>query len=90
MGQMSEPAEAAGLAGPAGAIRILLSLAALALVILVVLSLIGLWNRYTLEAKQLGFSGIYERYLAFQSGFPGDPAAYRAAVEAERLDPGYR
>jgi hypothetical protein len=29
----------------------------------------------------LGFSGIYERYLAFQAGFPNDPTAYREAIE---------
>jgi hypothetical protein len=29
----------------------------------------------------LGFSGIYERYLA--AGFADDPKAYRAVVEAE-------
>jgi len=29
----------------------------------------------------LGFTGIYERYLAFQAGFPNDPTAYREAIE---------
>jgi hypothetical protein len=33
----------------------------------------------------LGFSGIYERYLAYQAGFPGDPQAYRAAADAIQL-----
>jgi hypothetical protein len=32
----------------------------------------------------LGFSGIYERYLASRAGFADDAKAYRAVVEAER------
>jgi hypothetical protein len=32
----------------------------------------------------LGFSGLYERYLASQAGFVDDPKAYRAVFEAER------
>ena len=63
--------------------RFLLSLAALALASFVFLALIGLWDRYSKEAERLGFSGIYERYLASQTGFPDDPLAYRA-IEAER------
>jgi hypothetical protein len=31
----------------------------------------------------LGFSGIYERYLASQAGFADDAKGYRAVVEAE-------
>jgi len=31
----------------------------------------------------LGFSGIYERYLASQASFADDAKAYRAVVEAE-------
>jgi len=31
----------------------------------------------------LGFSGIYERYLASQAGLADDAKAYRAVVEAE-------
>ena len=64
--------------------RTLLSLAAFALTGFVVLTLIGLWDRYEQEAKALGFSGLYERYLASQAGFADDPKAYRAVVEAER------
>jgi hypothetical protein len=63
--------------------RFLLTLATLALASFVFLSLIGLWHRYSKEAERLGFSGIYERYLASQTGFSDDPIAYRA-IEAER------
>jgi len=63
--------------------RILLSSIAFALTGFVVLTLIGLWDRYEQETAALGFSGIYERYLASQAGFADDPKAYRAAVEAE-------
>jgi hypothetical protein len=63
--------------------RLLLNLAALALASFVVLLLIGLWDHYSKETERLGFSGIYERYLASQAGFPDDPRAYRTA-EAER------
>jgi hypothetical protein len=63
--------------------RFLLSLATLALASLVFLALVGLWDRYSKEAERLGFSGVYERYLASQAGFPDDPIAYRA-IEAER------
>ena len=45
--------------------------------------LIGLWDPYEQETGALGFSGIYERYLASQAGFADDPKAYRAVVEAE-------
>jgi len=64
--------------------RILLSLAAFALTGFVILTLIGLWDRYEQETKGLGFSGLYERYLASQAGFADDPKAYLAVVEAER------
>jgi hypothetical protein len=41
--------------------------------------LIGhLWDRYSQETEALGFSGIYERYLASQAGFGDDTQAYRA------------
>jgi hypothetical protein len=41
--------------------------------------LIGhLWDRYSQETEALGFSGIYERYLASQAGFGDDVQAYRA------------
>ena len=64
--------------------RILLSLIAFALTGFVVLTLIGLWDRYEQETKELGFSGLYERYRASQAGFADDPKAYRTVVEAER------
>jgi hypothetical protein len=54
---------------------------ALALAALAVLVFIGLWERHAQEATALGFSGIYERYLASQAGFPTDPTAYRKATE---------
>jgi hypothetical protein len=57
--------------------RILLDSATLTLATLAVLVLIGLWERHAQEATALGFSGIYERYLAFEAGFPNDPPAYR-------------
>jgi hypothetical protein len=38
-----------------------------------------LWNRYSQETEALGFSGIYERYLASQAGFGDDAQGYRAA-----------
>ncbi len=63
--------------------RILLTLAVLAVTGFVLLVLIGLWDRYEQETAALGFSGIYERYLASQAGFSSDPKA-RAAAEAER------
>ena len=47
--------------------RILLSLVTLALASFIVLSLIGLWDRYSQETERLGFSGIYERYLAAET-----------------------
>jgi hypothetical protein len=68
--------------------RILLMLAVLAVTGFVLLVLIGLWDRYEKEAAALGFSGPYEHYLASQAGFPNDPKAYRAAVEAERARQG--
>ena len=63
--------------------RILLTLAVLAVIGFVLLVLIGLWDRYEKETAALGFSGIYERYLASQAGFADDPKAYRAVIEAE-------
>ena len=35
------------------------------------------------HSPSLGFSGIYERYLASQAGFADDAKGYRAVVEAE-------
>jgi hypothetical protein len=65
--------------------RILLGSATLTLAALAVLVLIGLWERHAQEAAALGFSGIYERYLAFQAGFPNDPMAYREAAETASM-----
>jgi hypothetical protein len=62
--------------------RILASLTTLALAGFLLLVLIGLWDGYEQETKALGFSGIYERYLASQAGL-ADAKAYRAAVEVE-------
>jgi hypothetical protein len=39
-----------------------------------------LWERYTEETAALGFSGVYERYLAGQAGFVDDAQGYRAAL----------
>ena len=69
--------------------RILLSVAAIALAGFVGPVLIGLWDRHAQEGRAAGFSGIYERYLAAQAGFPNDPRAYeqtstRAACRAGR------
>jgi hypothetical protein len=63
--------------------RILLSLVGFVFACFMILVLIGLWDRYEQETKALGFSGLYERYLASQAGFADDSRAYRAAVEAE-------
>jgi hypothetical protein len=63
--------------------RILVSLTAFALAGFLLLVLIGLWDGYEQETKALGFSGIYERYLASQAGFADDAKGYRAVVEAE-------
>jgi hypothetical protein len=65
--------------------RILLGSATLALAAFAVLVLIGLWERHARETTALGFSGIYERYLAFQAGFPNDATAYREATEIARM-----
>ena len=63
--------------------RILVSLIAFALAGFLLLVLVGLWDEYEQETKALGFSGIYERYLASQAGFADDAKGYRAVVEAE-------
>jgi hypothetical protein len=45
--------------------------------------LIGhLWDRCSQETEALGFSGIYERYLASQAGFGDDAQGYRAMSHA--------
>jgi len=59
--------------------RILLTGAVFAAAGFVLLVLVGLGDRYEKETKALGFTGAYERYLAWQAGFPNDPKAYRAA-----------
>src|SRR5262245_10989545 len=57
--------------------------AVLALVDVLSAILIGhLWDRYSQETEALGFSGIYERYLASQAGFGDDAQAYRAMSHA--------
>ena len=63
--------------------RILVGLTAFALAGFLLLVLIGLWDGYEQETKALGFSGIYEHYLASQAGFADDAKGYRAVVEAE-------
>jgi hypothetical protein len=63
---------------------ILIRLAGLAVLGFLFLVLMGLWDRYERETAALGFSGVYERYLAFQAGLAGDPQAYRAVADAER------
>ena len=63
--------------------RILASLTAFALAGFLLLVLVGLWDRYEQGTKALGFSGIYERYLASQAGFANDAKGYRTVVEAE-------
>jgi hypothetical protein len=62
--------------------RILLTLTGLAVTGFVLLVLIGLWDRHEREITA-GLSGIYERYLASQTGPSSNPRA-RAAAEAER------
>jgi hypothetical protein len=38
-----------------------------------------LWNRYSQQTSELGFDGVYQRYLASQAGFADDARGYRAA-----------
>ena len=67
--------------------RILAISTVLALTSFLVAVQIGhLWSRYAQEtaALGLGFSGIYERFQAWQAGFSDDLTAYRAAAEAQR------
>jgi hypothetical protein len=59
--------------------RILLTLVTLAVTGFVLLVLIGLWDRYERETVALGFSGIYERYLASQAGASSGPKTHAAA-----------
>lgn len=66
---------------------ILIRLAGFAVLGFLFLVLMGLWDRYERETAALGFSSVYERYLASQAGFPGDPQGYRAAAEVERAWP---
>ena len=58
---------------------ILIRLAAFAILGFLFLVLMGLWDRYEREAVALGFSGIYEHFLASQAGFARDPQGHRAA-----------
>jgi hypothetical protein len=65
--------------------RILFSLAALALAGALAFTLVvHLWNRYQAETVAMGFSGIYERYLAFQTGFLDEMKAFRALADTPR------
>ena len=41
------------------------------------------WNRYSHQTSELGFDGIYERYLASQAGFADDVRGYRAVRATE-------
>ena len=41
------------------------------------------WNRYSHQTSELGFDGIYERYLASQAGFADDVRGYRATRATE-------
>jgi hypothetical protein len=50
-----------------------------------VLALVGILSavlRYSQKTEALGFSGIYEHYLASQAGFGDDAQAYRAMSHA--------
>ena len=65
--------------------RILAISTVLALTSFLVAVLIGHpWSRYAQKTSALGFSGIYERFQAWQAGFSDDPTACRAAAEAQR------
>ena len=64
---------------------ILIRLAAFAILGFLFLVLMGLWDRYEREAAALGFGGVYEHFMASQSGFAGDAQGYRAAPDAVRL-----
>ena len=64
---------------------ILIRLAGFAVLGFLFLVLMGLWDRYERDTAALGFSGVYERYLASQAGFAEDPHAYRAVADAERV-----
>jgi hypothetical protein len=62
-------------------IRILPGLTVPALAGVLSFVLIGhLWNRYSEETQALGFSGVFERFLAAQAGFADDVNAYRASA----------
>ena len=65
--------------------RILFSLPVLALAGALAYTLtVHLWNRYQAETVAMGFSGISESYLAFQSGFLDEMQAFRALAETPR------
>jgi hypothetical protein len=64
---------------------ILVRLAAFAVLGFLFLVSMGLWDRYEREAAALGFSGVYEHYLASRLGFAGDPQGYRAGGAALRF-----
>ena len=62
----------------------LIRLAGFAVLGFLFLVLMGLWDRYERETAAMGFSSVYERYLASQAGLADDPQAYRATADAER------
>jgi hypothetical protein len=66
--------------------RVVVSLIAFALAGFLLLVLIGLWDGYEQETKALGFSGIYERYLASQAGFADDASPHQGDKK-ERTEP---
>ena len=65
--------------------RILLTLPVLAITgFLTAMLVVHLWGRYEAENVAWGFSGIYERYLAFQAGFLDDQKVRGAAGVEQR------
>jgi hypothetical protein len=71
--------------------RILAISTVLALTNFLVAVLIGhFWSLYAQQTAALGFSGIYERFQAWQASFSDDPTTYRAAAEAQRAGQGGR
>ena len=66
--------------------RILAGLSVLAMAAVLSGVVVGhLWERYTEETAALGFTGIYERYLASRAGFGDDAQGYRAASRPDLL-----
>jgi hypothetical protein len=72
--------------GPSMISRTLSGVAVLAMAAVLSGVVVGhLWERYTEETAALGFSGMYERYLASQAGFGDDAQGYRAALHTARV-----